>query len=160
MFADLGVNMFGSDEDRELLEAMTGKGASSSSGSGSGSGSSSAGGAKGKMVDFFSRGAEADDELLRSLKDQMGTAGLDEEGAAPGGAGGKGASASSMFDALIGGPSQAAPTRSSAIIPAGSPAPAAAGAAGGAGYRPALTVEEAEELTRSLDDMTDAEVPA
>jgi len=149
MFTDMGVNMFGSNEDRELLEAITGKSSSSSSGSDGASG-------KAKMVDFFSRGAEADDELLKSLKDQIGKDEL-EEGVA--GAGGKGASASSLFDALIGGPAKA-PARSSAVIPTGPPAPAAppAAAAGGVEYRPALTVEQAEELTRSLDDMTDAEV--
>lgn len=72
MFADLGNNMFGNKEDRDLIESIQGKDNSDRSSS------QSSGGNRGKgsnMVDSFSR--EGDDEdLLDSLKRQLGSENL------------------------------------------------------------------------------------
>lgn len=157
MFSDLGANMFGSDEDRELLVAMQGKTKDQDP-------SSSSSGEKQRMADFFGRD---DEDLMRSLKQQMGSASADEVPDVTA----AGASASSMFDSLMGGKEVKANAAGPKITPSSAPsAPSSAGsmdtstsgAAGAVGnrpeYRPALTVEEAEELNRSLDDMTDAEV--
>ena len=64
MFADLGNNMFGNKEDRDLIESIQGQ---DNSNSDRGSSSSSSGN-KGKgssMVDSFSREGD-DDDLLES----------------------------------------------------------------------------------------------
>ena len=71
MFADLGNNMFGNKEDRDLIESIQGK---DNSNSDRGSSSSSKG--KGSsMVDSFSREGD-DDDLLESLKNQLGAKNL------------------------------------------------------------------------------------
>lgn len=62
MFADLGNNMFGSKEDRDLIDGITGRGSSSSSGVD-----------KKGVADSFKGD---DDDLLQSLRDQMGARNL------------------------------------------------------------------------------------
>ena len=73
MFADLGNNMFGNKEYRDLIESIQGK---DNSNSDRGSSSSSSNKGKGSsMVDSFSREGD-DDDLLESLKNQLGAKNL------------------------------------------------------------------------------------
>jgi hypothetical protein len=69
MFADMGNNMFGNKEDRELIESIQGRGDSADSSS-SGGGRSSKG-----VATSFSRESE-DEDLLNSLRSQLGAKNL------------------------------------------------------------------------------------
>lgn len=70
MFADMGNNMFGNKEDRELIESIQGRGESTDSSS---SGNDRRGG-KG-VATSFSRESE-DEDLLNSLRSQLGAKNL------------------------------------------------------------------------------------
>ena len=162
MFTDMGVGMFGSEADRDLMESMQGKSKTTETKSG---GAAADGNSKERNTDYFGRGGMGDDELMQTLKDQMGANNLEEGGGDFfGSTGGGGASASSMFDELMGGKSKTAKKSTPIAAPTPvatkqtSPAPSSSSGSDEMVKRPALTVEEADELTRSLDDMTDAEV--
>lgn len=111
MFADMGNNMFGNKEDRELIESIQGRGDSADS-------SSSSGGRSSKGVaTSFSRESE-DEDLLNSLRSQLGAKNLADISNIPdilnptGDVKGKGSAPT---------PAQAAPSKKST----GAPAPAA-----------------------------------
>lgn len=70
MFADMGNNMFGNKEDRELIESIQGTGDSADSSRSSAGGRSSKG-----VATSFSRESE-DEDLLNSLRSQLGTKNL------------------------------------------------------------------------------------
>ena len=71
----MGVGMFGSESDRDLIESMTGK---SKPDTKSGGGGAATDGNKERNIDYFGRGGGDDDALMQSLKDQMGSNNLDD----------------------------------------------------------------------------------
>lgn len=190
MFADLGNNMFGNKEDRDLIEGITGRGESTERDRES----------KNKVASSFSK--EGDDEdLLASLRSQLGANNLadisnipdilDPTGDKKAAKGpvtpvpvptpskkGSGAPVTgpSIFDtrAETKGPRETAPTPSSSTSSSSSSVSAFTREAVAVRpdpvdqfetpvtpqYGPALTTQEAEKLQDSLDDMTDDEVAA
>ena len=169
MFTDMGVGMFGSEADRDLIDSMTGKSRTDTKTGGTSTDANS----KERNTDYFGRGMGDDDALMQSLKDQMGSNNLEGGAGDFFGSTGGGASASSMFDELIGksktaqkstpipAPTPASAAKTTSSTPSSSSSSSSSSSPSGSdemAKRPALTVEEADELTRSLDDMTDAEV--
>ena len=186
MFSKLGSNMFLNAEDRELVEDIMGgkkstkKETKNESGSNNQSNASSKNKDDKRMTDLFGGGDNDDDELMQSLKKSIGDKNLNDEDIfnANGGKGTskKGSSpltdnAYSVFDAIMGSNSKVSIPSKDTVESSRNrlennndgfiPVPGSANSNNTPKtplYRPALSPKEAEVLTKSLDDMTDAEV--
>ena len=168
MFVDLGNNMFGNKEDRDLIESIQGK---DSTGRDDSQGSSSNKGKGSSMVDSFSREG-SDEDLLDSLKRQLGAENLADFKNIP-----------DITDPTGEKSKTPVPTPSKKGTSAPAPSPSIFDTRAKKmddvarevaqtqtsksvdvdmfetpSYGPALTTKEAEKLQDSLDDMTDNEV--
>ena len=164
MFVDLGNNMFGNKEDRDLIESIQGK---DSTGRDDSQGRNNNKDKGSSMVDSFSREG-SDEDLLDSLKRQLGAENLADFKNIP-----------DITDPTGEKSKITVPTPSKKRTSAPAPSPsifdtrakkmddverevAQTNKAGDVfetpSYGPALTTKEAEKLQDSLDDMTDDEV--